>query len=555
MPNSDASSHPQTKKHSDLQGPVATTIDTSKIDLAALRSKVFSRVPHLNRQRSTLLGLTALTLLALWVRWELQHTWFWIDEGLSVGISGHGFFEIPKVLHHDGSPPLYYWLLWAWMKPFGTSEFATHMLSLLFGLACVPVSFWGTAKIADQRAGWMAALVSATIPYLTYYAAETRMYSLLTFEALVFTILFILVFAQGQRQYRVGLTASVIALLYTHNWALFSIATAAMFWLVLLWFLPMRRKAVLQDGVFVWGISLLAWLPWVPTLIFQVRHTGAPWSRTPVFREIFSQVSKVMGDERSLVLIGVVAGGGLLTWMASGLRTRIAIAGYLVAAASIPVLMAWTISQSNPNWADRYFGVLVGPIALLIGIGFTRARFQGALATLALMLIWLHPLGRITGAREPASPWLKSNIKAVVEASEPFVGANDLILVGHPEQIPLIRYYLGPEYRYADQMGEVADPTYFDWVDVTDHLEAANPQANLIPLIDSLRSGQHLLFLWPVVPTDEATPPWVTLFLDKSATWRETLANSEDLVEIGRIGNPAENPTGTSMFGVVYEKK
>ena len=55
---------------------------------------------------------------------------FWMDEGLSVGISSHSLFSIPHVLRHDGSPPLYYLMLHVWMSVFGSSESSTHTLSL-----------------------------------------------------------------------------------------------------------------------------------------------------------------------------------------------------------------------------------------------------------------------------------------------------------------------------------------------------------------------------------------------------------------------------------------
>ena len=63
---------------------------------------------------------------------------FWMDEALSVGISSHSLTAIPGVLRHDGSPPLYYMLLHVWMSVFGSSETATHALSLVFGLLTHP---------------------------------------------------------------------------------------------------------------------------------------------------------------------------------------------------------------------------------------------------------------------------------------------------------------------------------------------------------------------------------------------------------------------------------
>jgi hypothetical protein len=66
----------------------------------------------------------------------------WMDEAISVGIASHAPAAIPGVLRLDGSPPLYYLLLHAWMGVAGRSEPAVHMLSLLVAVLCVPAAWW-----------------------------------------------------------------------------------------------------------------------------------------------------------------------------------------------------------------------------------------------------------------------------------------------------------------------------------------------------------------------------------------------------------------------------
>ena len=87
------------------------------------------------------------------LRTTALHARYWIDEGLSVGIASHPFFDIPAVLRQDGSPPLYYLLLHVWTALFGDGEARTHALSVLFALATVPVGFGLRAALFDARAG------------------------------------------------------------------------------------------------------------------------------------------------------------------------------------------------------------------------------------------------------------------------------------------------------------------------------------------------------------------------------------------------------------------
>ncbi len=77
----------------------------------------------------SLLVLAFLVGLSLALRTQAIHARFWIDEGLSVGISSHPLGDIPGVLRKDGSPPLYYLILKLWMSVFGSGEADTHALS------------------------------------------------------------------------------------------------------------------------------------------------------------------------------------------------------------------------------------------------------------------------------------------------------------------------------------------------------------------------------------------------------------------------------------------
>src|SRR5437764_1792571 len=112
---------------------------------------------------------------------------FWMDEGLSVGISSHSLTSIPTVLRHDGSPPLYYLMLHVWMSVFGSSETATHGMSLLFGVLTVPVGAWVAWSLFGRRAALIASVLFALNPFLTAYSQETRMYTLMALLGLLAT--------------------------------------------------------------------------------------------------------------------------------------------------------------------------------------------------------------------------------------------------------------------------------------------------------------------------------------------------------------------------------
>ena len=239
---------------------------------------------------AVLLGLALLMALSLMVKDAELNVGYWVDEGLSVGIADRPLLDIPGVLRQDGSPPLYYMLLNVWMTLAGSDERATHTLSLIFALAAVPVAFWGADFVFGRRAAWFAAVLTTLNPYLSQYAQETRMYSLVALLSMLATSLYLRAYTGDERPARrwpVLFGLALAATLYTHNWAIFLGAAMFLAWLGLLYLAPAaERRARLRDGALGFGTAALLYLPWVPTLLFQAAHTGAPWSRKPGYEDL-----------------------------------------------------------------------------------------------------------------------------------------------------------------------------------------------------------------------------------------------------------------------------
>ena len=109
------------------------------------------------------------------------------------------------------------------------------------------------------------------------------MYSLVVLLGMLATSLFLRAYTGDERPARrwpVLFGLALAATLYTHNWALFLGAAMGLAWLGLLVLAPAaeRRRAAARRRCSASAGALL-YLPWVPTLLFQAAHTGAPWSR------------------------------------------------------------------------------------------------------------------------------------------------------------------------------------------------------------------------------------------------------------------------------------
>ena len=469
-------------------------------------------------------GLALLVALSLNLKTDELNVGYWVDEGLSVGIADRPLADIPGILRQDGSPPLYYCLLSIWMTLAGSDERATHTLSVLFALAAVPVAFWGAWLVFGRRAAWFAAVLTTFNPYLSQYAQETRMYSLVVLLSMLATSLFLRAYTCDERPARrwlVGFGLALAATLYTHNWAIFLGAAMGIAWLALLWLAPAgERAARLRDGALGFGLAALLYLPWVPTLLFQAAHTGAPWSRKPDYEELTMEAThRLLGHTAWLVLV-VSAGGGAVALVRAGRGRNLTAAGRAVLAvgfvAVATVLLAYGASQISPAWAMRYLAIAVPPFLLLCAAGLAAARGTGLVGLAIVAILWGYDVW----------PTTKSNVRQVTTAIAPSLTPGDVVVSTQPEQVPVLHHYLPEGLRYATLTGFVADAGVTDWRDGVERLRATSPRRDLEPILDGLEPGRRLVLITPII-FDEARwrAPWTQLVRVRSEEFSQYVSN------------------------------
>jgi len=481
---------------------------------ARLRALRGPRADELLASRwSTPALLSVLTALSLLLRTRQLNAGFWIDEGLSVGIAHHHLTAIPGLLHQDGSPPAYYLLLGLWIRVFGDGERATHTLSLLFAIGCIPLAFAVGRSLFGRLTGLVCAALAALDPFLTYYAQETRMYSLEAFLSLVVTLAYVNGVLRGRRAWVVVFVLSLDAMLYVHNWALFlcvglACATA----------LFARERLRLFAGAA--GAVAVLYAPWVPTLLSQVRHTGAPWTSAPSLHDLVLAPGAVFNGDAPLMAFTLVGGAGLVAVIRRrGDEDRVTVLT-LAVSAGVTVLLAWLLSQLSPAWATRYFAVVLGPLLVLAAAGLMRAHRLGVAALVAVVFVWAGYSVKDN----------KENARELSAALASAVHPGELVISTHPEQVPLLRYYLGSGPRFATTLGPVADAQVFDWRDVVDRLRAASPRPTLDALLATVPPGGQLVVVTPVFRDYRAwQATWTHLVWQRSLEWTTLLQHDPRL--------------------------
>lgn len=496
------------------------------------------------------LGLLGLVLLSYLLRSTALHGRYWIDEGLSVGIASHPLDEIPGALRKDGSPPLYYLLLGVWTRLIGDGEARTHALSLGFALLAVPCAFALARQMFSERAGWFAGVLAAFLPFLSYYAQETRMYALALLLSMLMAGAFALTFVLGRRGWLPVFVVAGAALIYTHNWGLFMLAGTG------LALLPALRagRVSWRDALLGYGGIALLYLPWLPTLLYQASHTGAPWSTAPSLGDLPGEIEGVLGGAGPAVAILLVGGTGLAAYWAAtreeprGPRTdQGRVVTTLGLALLLALLLAFVASQISPGWSQRYFASLLGPLLLLVAGVLARAGNLGLVTVALLAGLWLHPpTDRVNN---------KSNMHRVAVLAADRIAPGDIVVSTHPEQVPVADFYFPDGIRWADGMGFVEDTRIFDWRDALERYRAARPRDVAGELIAAVTPGQRLVLMVPIIRTAGWSAPWTSLVRRRSAQWERVLRADPRLRQTANIPVLGDTDLPRGVRLVVFERE
>jgi mannosyltransferase len=499
-------------------------------------------------------GAIVLGLLAvsLYLRTNSLGESLWMDEGLSIGIASQPLFDIPGTLRVDGSPPFYYMLLSVWMDVVGDGPAETQALSVAIALLSIPGGLWAGWSLFGRRAGLVCAALCAVNPFLTGYAQETRMYSLMLVLSLLATAAFLHVFAYGRRRYLPLFFVLLALMLYTHNWGLF-LAAGLVCALVPCWYVSENRHSFWRDALIGFGGAGLLYLPWVPTLLHQIQHTGAPWLNPPNFGAPVQITRSLLGGGTPTVALLLAGGSGVAAIVQKRVddkeRTAL-LAGAVVVVATLAV--AWLFSQISPAWTTRYLGVLLGPMLLIAALGLARAGALGLAALVIILAIWAIP--RSYGLEN------KSNASDLRKAVVPELRQGDLVVSMQPEQTPLLAYHLedlggAPDLRFATPLGAVENERVMDWTDGHERMKEASPQRNLEPLLASLPRGGRVLLVHPVtLRADDWDAPWTQLVRRRSAQWDAALASDGRFKFLGAVPPNFRRATRIGVRGVLYEK-
>jgi uncharacterized membrane protein len=352
--------------------------------------------PH-NTRAWTLLGeppvgrlllVAAVALASALSARSLGASSLWFDETTSVEIARLEWLSLlDYVVHEELNMSFYHALLHIWISVIGDSEAAVRSLSIVTGVAAIPVLYVLGKRLFGWRVGVVASLLLATNVVFVEFAREARGYALLVLLVTASSYLFVRALDENRWLLWAAFILVSAAAVYTHFFAALVVLAQATSLPFRGGGLPWARLA--SSGVLV---SLLA-LPVVLYVALGGEGSKIDWLPAPTLTSIYT-FFRWLTETWAIFLVFFFAGGAALVltyreWVRKRCSVELWRYALVLLWLAIPVLTAFAVSFVKPVFYDRYLVVSLPPLILLVARALCEIRSRTVLAAVVLGIVAL----------------------------------------------------------------------------------------------------------------------------------------------------------------------
>jgi mannosyltransferase len=398
-------------------------------------------------------ALVGLILIAFALRiYRLDSQDLWGDEAFSIFLSQ---MPLDRVVAGaaDTHPPLYPVILFFWLHLFGSTVFATRILSVVIGTCIVPLVFvFAKRATATSPAAWFSTILATVSPLLIYYSQETRMYELVTLLALAssyFLLRLLVATANSPLHLRAAipyLLTTALAI-YTHYSAFYILVAQNIFTLIEL----RKRRAILAPWLALQATIVAVYIPWILVQTsFLTGKAGGRWDELS-----WSGIEMIFG--KSLVAFGVgltvesplaqiesvlflaLAALGIYSIFRAGKTSPWSL--FALLCCFMPLAISFLVNPILPFFFERYVLVALPGFYVILGIGMTYVaglEFRAAIGVAAL-IVGICALSLMNYYFNDA--YAKGKYGRMMSYISSHAQADDAIVLNNPLQKPLYLYY------------------------------------------------------------------------------------------------------------------
>ncbi|MGH9010197.1 MAG: glycosyltransferase family 39 protein [Acidimicrobiia bacterium] len=428
----------------------------------------------------------------------------WLDEALTVNIASLPLSQLTEALRHDGSPPLYYVVLHVWMQFFGDGTIAVRALSGIFAVACLPLAWRVGERVGGRTVATSFLVLLALSPFAAQYATEARMYSM----AMLLVLAGGLAIANLLERPSRGLCAAVAlltgALLLTHYYALYTVAAVGA---VLAWHAWRgEERAGARRALLSMVAGSLLFIPWVPVLLYQAAHTGAPWGTTGRgVRTVIDTLGVLVSGYRDAGPVPLLLALGLIGLAVFGRavgRRRFEIdlvgrePGRTLAVLTFGgLLLAVAVSDlTGQAYVPRYASIVFPGVLLVIAVGV--ASFGDARLRLAALVV-MAGLG-VVGI-QPVMAYERTQAASVARQIRAEAQPGDVVAYC-PDQLGPSVSRLLPDFLGLTQLTypKAQGPTFVDWVDYRATIRQTDVLRFAWTALDKAGPNHTVWYVWSI---------------------------------------------------------
>ncbi len=423
------------------------------------------------RKKTVIFSFVLIILCALALRFApiLSQRDFWYDEAFTGILLKAPFGQMNQMIFDDVHPPLYYWLAKPWAAVFGYTPFGIRTFSLAMGVATIMSIYWIGNKMFNQKAGLLAAMITAISPFAIEYSQEARMYALFGFLFLWAIWFFYQSIETGKTKYYVlwGIFSGLS--FYTHYLALFFFV---LFYIThIVYRVIFNKQKIFRSlfgekgfwlGVGVIAVFFASWLKifylhmmkgnlgWIdPSYLSDIPKTlqifffghppgtgGVPWSNE--FIAFFD------GTSAGILIFVFIAASITLAWIKDKKSREL----FILTMMSFGTLL-FLIVLSHVNiklYVARYFMPAAVLVYLIVG-AIAGYVFTKKWAWAAVLIIYG---GMLFTLKQPVP--FQSGWTQVSDLSSDIIASDSIIVVGNPFDYTSARYYFGEDrVRYYNK--------------------------------------------------------------------------------------------------------
>jgi mannosyltransferase len=302
------------------------------------------------------------------------------------------------------------------------------------------------------------------------------------------------------------------ALLYAQYWSIYLVGMVGI-WLVVS-VVRTRRHGHPEEAPWAALIALavgcLLFVPWVPTFLYQAKHTGTPWAAPPNFSAVINALTGFTDNQGSTLQTGTNQGrllaviyfamlalavfgvgkSGRIIELDLRTRPRARSLGFVVLGTLFAAIAGGILTASA--FSSRYAAVVFLPFLLLVALGTTTllsARVRVVIVGLAVVA------GLISSAQNVTTQRTQAN--AVAAAINAQARPGDVIAFC-PDQLgpSVYRQIRDPSQYDLITFPRRTGPQIVDWVDYADAVHAADPNAFATDVAQEAGPAHHVWLVW-----------------------------------------------------------